>query len=131
MATVQTPASIAAAASALIDMVGTLNATGDPVKQTQADALNKQISDTLTQASNLAAADVIDVLTGSGALAQLQKFDQNAKAAATRIAADETKVANAISFLTSATTFVGAIATGNVVVAGTQLGNMLSSLDIK
>ena len=131
MATVQTPASIVAAANALIPMVGTLNDSGDPVKQAKAATLNKQINDTLTQAANLAAADVIQLLGDSaGPAVQLQKLDAQAKAAATKIAADESKVDKAISFLTSAVTFVGAVATGNVVVATTQLGSMLNSLNV-
>jgi len=130
MSTVQTPATIEDAAGALIPLVSKLNMTGDPAKQLQAAALAQQISDASTQASNLAAADVIQILSGSAPLAQLTKLDQQAKAKAAQIAADETQVDNAISFLTSATTFVGAIATGNVLVAGTQLSNMLSSLKI-
>src|ERR1700686_879673 len=131
MATVQTPASIVAAANALIPMVGTLNDSGDPVKQAKAATLNKQINDTLTKAANLAAADVIQLVGDrAGPAVQLKKLDAQAKAAATKIAADESKVDKAISFLTSAVTFVGAVATGNVVVATTQLGSMLNSLNV-
>jgi hypothetical protein len=131
MATVNTPASIAAAANALIPMVGTLNASGDPAKQAKAATLDQAINDALTQASNLAAADVVQLLSGAGPEAQLQKLDAQAQAAAAQIAKEEAKVDNAISFLTSAVTFVGSVATGNALSATTQLGNMLNSLSIR
>ena len=131
MATVNTPASIADAANALIPMVGTLNASGDPAKQAKAATLDQAINDALTQASNLAAADVVQLLSGAGPEAQLQKLDAQAQAAAAQIAKEEAKVDNAISFLTSAVTFVGSVATGNALSATTQLGNMLNSLSIR
>jgi hypothetical protein len=131
MPSVQTPATIVAAASALIPMVGALNATGDPAKQAQAAALQAQIQATLAKAAKLAAADVVMLLgNNSSAASQLQKLDKQAQAAAGAIAGDEAKLANAISFLTSATTFVGAVATGNAVGAATQLGSMLKALNI-
>ncbi len=131
MATVKTPATIAAAANALIPLVGTLNASGDPAKQAQAAALTGKISDALTAASNLAADDVEKLLGGAaGPAVQLQKLDQQAEAAATAISADESKVASAISFLTSAAGFAGAVGTGNFGGAVTQLQSMLTDLNI-
>lgn len=131
MANVKTPASIAAAANALIPLVGALDASGDPDKQAQASELGNDIQDALTKACHLAAEDVIALLGNkTGPAAQLQKLDQQAQTAAQKIAKDESQVANAISFCTTAVKFVGAVATGNVVAAGTQLANMLQALHI-
>lgn len=128
---IQTPASINAAATALIPLVGTLNASGDAEKQQKAADLSAAIDNALTKASNLAAADVVALLTGNGPASQLQKFDKYAQSAAQSIAKNEAQIDNAISFCTSAITFVGAVATGNAAAAATQLGNMLQSLNIK
>ncbi len=128
---IQTPASINAAATALIPLVGTLNASGDAEKQQKAADLSAAIDNALTKASNLAAADVVALLTGNGPASQLQKFDKYAQSAAQSIAKNEAQIDNAISFCTSAITFVGAVATGNAAAAATQIGNMLQSLNIK
>ncbi len=128
----RTPASITAAATALIPLVGTLNASGNAAKQAEAAELNNKIGDALTQAANLAADDVVALLGGSnGPAAQLQLLDANAQAAATKIAADEAQVANAISFCTSAVTFVGAVSTLNFGAAATQLTRMIGALGIR
>jgi hypothetical protein len=126
----QTPQSIVDGARALIPLVGTLNASGDPAKQAQAEELHDEIEDAMDRASDLASDDVVKVLTGSGPLAQLAKLDAQAKTAAQKIAADESKVAGAIGFCTSAIKFVVAIETGNAVLALSQLNGMLGNLGI-
>jgi hypothetical protein len=128
---VQTPATIVAAATALIPLVGTLNKSGDPAKQAKAQELDAGISAAIDQASSLASQDVIDLLAKKdGALEQLQALDAKAKTEAAKIAAEEQRVADAISFVTTSVKFAVAVVAGSLPAAATDLQTMLDALHI-
>lgn len=131
MPTVQTPATMVAAANELTPLVGMLNASGDATKQARALVLGQKISDALTAASNLAAQDVIDLLDGQDVpLQQLRALDMQARAAAAAIATDEAKVEKAITFASSAVSFAVAVVSSNLPAAASGLSSMLASLSI-
>lgn len=127
---VRTRASLTAATKALVPLVGMLNASGDAVMQAQGLAIRARIKSALADAANLDNADVVTLLRDSlRASSDLRAFDRGAKTAASKIAG-ESKLAEATSFLISASIFVGAVATGNAAAAASQLSSMLGALGV-
>lgn len=115
MPTIQTPATMAAAATALVPLVGTLDASGDATKRAKAALLSAKIDDALTQASNLASQDVL-TRTREGR----SRTDRSRRSAGDA----------AIAFATSVATFSIAVVAGNVAGATSQLATTLGSLGI-
>jgi hypothetical protein len=126
-----TPQALIAAAGALVPLVGTLNAKGDPASLTAAAQLKRGINQTLDEAMSINAASVVTLLRGDAAAqAGLTKLTAQAQSAAAKIANDEAQVQSAISFCASVVSFGVAVTTGNVAGAATALGSMLTNLKI-